>query len=274
MMADHSANTEHANMQPDAVAAYDKVRLAADFGEAAATYDAFAPAQAYVARHVGAAVQDFVAQLDAPVCGLEIGCGTGLLSQHLPFAQGSWLLSDISAPMLAACAQRIGTHQSNVQYVQADGEHAAFPARYDVIASSLALQWFHNLRAGIHHLQKALTPRGRLIIATLGQQTFWEWNHILVQAGVSRLPSPYPTAEQLQAWFPDGRVKEFFVPVSYPQALAFHKAVKAIGAGQPRPGYQPLAPGMLRRALALAPQPFVASYHILRLDLSANTPMS
>ena len=79
------------------------------------------------------------------------------------------------------------------------------------------------------------------IYATLGPDSFGEWRAALADAklaeGVVAMPAlPGVFHEQ----------KEI---VTYEHGTDFLTAMRAIGAGEPRPGYRPLPPGKLRRSL-------------------------
>ena len=102
---------------------------------------------------------------------LEIGCGTGLLTRELARRLGpaDWTLTDISPAMLEIA--RLGpAPQGSVRYAALDGEHPdALPGGYDLICSSLAVQWFGDLNAGLGRLAALLAPGGHLAIATLAE---------------------------------------------------------------------------------------------------------
>jgi malonyl-CoA O-methyltransferase len=56
-----------------------------------------------------------------------------------------------------------------------DGEHPDQRGPFDIIASSLAFQWFADLPAAIARLRALLAPGGWLAFATLAEGSFAEW---------------------------------------------------------------------------------------------------
>ena len=73
-----------------------------------------------------------------------------------------------------------------MRYAALDGEHPdALPGGYDLICSSLAVQWFGDLNAGLGRLAALLAPGGHLAIATLAEDTFAEWRAAHARAGLT-----------------------------------------------------------------------------------------
>ena len=149
-----------------------------------------------------------IARLDLPPRPriLEIGCGTGLLTRELARRLGpaDWMLTDISPAMLEIA--RLGpAPQGSVRYAALDGEHPdALPGGYDLICSSLAVQWFGDLNAGLGRLAALLAPGGHLAIATLAEDTFAEWRAAHARAGLDAgtpaIPRPAPSVRPWAIW--------------------------------------------------------------------------
>jgi malonyl-CoA O-methyltransferase len=68
---------------------------------------------------------------------------------------------------------------------------------------------------------------------------------------------------------PDAGVEERPVTVRYDSAGAFLHALKAIGAGTPRPDYRPVARGQMRGLLATAGRPFPVTYNVVTVTAAA-----
>ena len=85
-------------------------RVGARFGAAATRYDEHAPAQRITATRLA----DAIGRLPLPPRPriLEIGCGTGLLTQALAARLGpaDWTVTDISPAMLARAQQGPANH--------------------------------------------------------------------------------------------------------------------------------------------------------------------
>jgi SAM-dependent methyltransferase len=93
---------------------------------------------------------------------LEIGCGTGELTEKLAARAGRVVALDLSPEMLSAAGVRCA-HLPNVELVHADAlTHPLEPESFDVIASVAA---FHHLplAAMLARAREALRPGGVLL---------------------------------------------------------------------------------------------------------------
>ncbi len=238
-----------------------KGRIARAFSARAGSYDDVAAVQRVVAARVAELV---VASGVRPGRILEIGCGTGFLSEALAaaFPGAELVLTDISAAMLARCRARLGDGPA---YMVLDGEHPeAAGGGFDLIVSSLAMQWFGDLRGGLARLAGLLAPGGRMVFATLGAGTFAEWAAAHAALGLVSGTPAYPALDAVP--WPEGfghAGGEEFLTQGYADGAAFARRLKLLGAGVPAAGYKPLAPGALRRVLELLRGGFEVTYHVL-----------
>jgi malonyl-CoA O-methyltransferase len=172
-----------------------KMRTAQVFSAGAQTYDDAASVQRLVADRFARCIQPGLAE--PPMCILEIGCGTGFSSKRLveAFPGSELLFTDISSSMLRRCRSRLGEGH---RYQVLDGERPTeLAGPFDLIASSLAFQWFTDLRGGLQRLSGLLAPGGRLLFATLGDQTFLEWRQAHADRGLPCGALNYPSAKEL-----------------------------------------------------------------------------
>jgi malonyl-CoA O-methyltransferase len=151
------------------------------FSQAAAAYDMYACVQKSMAQELMRFMEPAKAAQDV----LEIGCGTGFLTQLLTAAlpQATILASDISSGMLAAAQARLGGCPQ-LQFAVKDGEALREQAEYDLVISNAAFQWFVNPKAAFQRIYDSLRPGGRLVFATFGPETFFEL-HASFQAALS-----------------------------------------------------------------------------------------
>ena len=244
----------------------DKSKIAAAFGAAVASYDAAAEAQDRAAAALAARVAGLALPSSPRV--LEVGCGTGLLTRRLlPHIGGRWTITDIAPAMVEATRAALATDAA--QFTVMDGEHPdpIPPDSVDLVVSNLAAQWFADLPAALIALERRLAPGGRLLLTTLGWGSFAEWRHVHDLLGLSCGTPRYPTAGQLHA-ATGARVESDGFTLRYDDGRAFLKALKAIGAGTPAPGYRRLGPAAMKQALAELGAPCSITYEILTVDVA------
>jgi malonyl-CoA O-methyltransferase len=255
-----------------------KAEIARSFDAAAETYDDHAAVQREVARRLA----DRIARQALPPAPriLEVGCGTGLLSEalleRLPGAR--CLFTDLSPAMVRRCREKL-YRLPGVGFAIMDGEAPAVGVGFDLVVSSFALQWFLDLGRALDRLAGCLRPGGRLVFATLGAETFTQWRAAHAAVGLSYGGIALPTAAALvrEIHGPEGpgavklagAIEEQRIVRRYPHAFAFLHELKALGADVPQPGHRPLDPGSLRRLLRRLAggeetrEGFAVTYHVL-----------
>ncbi|TZG27198.1 methyltransferase domain-containing protein [Sphingomonas montanisoli] len=224
-------------------------RIARAFG-AAQGYDSAASVQRVVASELAQRITSRA--LSAAPKVLEIGCGTGFLTGALAprLPDADWTVSDLAPEMIDRARDRLGLV---ADYRVIDGADPAVgldgDARFDLICSSLAFQWFGDLRDAIARNVALLRPGGLLAFATMAAGSFDEWRAAV--GGDTGVPH-YPDAAAIRDMAPAGTMIEVetgawqWCPGS---GRAFLASLKAIGAGVAADGYRPLSPGALRAAL-------------------------
>lgn len=144
------------------------------FASAAMAYDQHALLQREVADIL---IQKLYKDMDQhPQSILEIGCGTGYLTKQLGFLfPNSHIVGlDLAPAMLKVCRKTYP--QGN--YLAADGEQLPFTAPFDLIASSLCLQWFQQPEVSLKNL---INLGKKLALTTFGPQSFREWHEACQQ---------------------------------------------------------------------------------------------
>ncbi|WP_353861475.1 dethiobiotin synthase [Azospirillum formosense] len=234
-----------------------KAAIAAAFGKAAPGYEEHAAVQRAAAERLA----ERVACLPLPARPrvLEIGCGTGFLSRALRERIGpaDWLLTDLSPDMLARCRATLGNPTDSAFRI-VDGEQPDLDGPFDLIVSSLALQWFRNPATALAHWVGLLAPGGRIAIATLAADSFREWREAHHALGLEAGVPTYPTRHDLDRLWPAGgrgSVEEERLLRRHADGLEFLAELKGIGAHLPAEGRRPLPPGALRRVLRRLERP-------------------
>lgn len=225
-------------------------QIARRFDDAARTYDE----HSYIQRHVATRFANSIASFALPpnLNVLEIGCGTGHLTEGLAmnFPDARIVATDISPSMLRACRNRLGVDK-RFSYVAMDGTKPTLLPNFDLVCSSLALQWFPDLAASLRTLAKMLVPGGTLCVTLLGARTFHEWRDAHLRHGLSAGSLEFLSMEACEELFPKGQLQlctEQYVdqPSSI---LEFLRALRAIGADTPVTGHTAISPGRFRKVL-------------------------
>ncbi|EFG84032.1 dethiobiotin synthase [Novacetimonas hansenii] len=241
-----------------------KQLIARSFG-AASGYDAVARIQRIAARQLAQRIAQ-TCPTPGPQRILEIGCGTGFLTQHLRrlFPAAQIVATDIAPGML---------HQTQAKFLDdpalschvMDAEQPDLTGPFDLICSSMAMQWFSARHETLRRLAALLSPGGVMAFSTLCRDSFTQWRGYYATLG---LPCPMPVYPDLamleQEWPRTGKgswTHETIIEV--PQsALSFLRELRAIGADVPTTAQ--VLPGGLRRVLKQADRDatFSVNYNI------------
>jgi malonyl-CoA O-methyltransferase len=218
-------------------------RIADRFGRAASTYESATPVQRQVAARLAERILASGAPHGARVA--EFGCGTGYLARALEprLEPNLWVATDL-APAMARTA-RAATPLVAVM----DAARPALRPGFDLVCSSLALQWLTAQPSVVGAWRGLVRPGGRLAVATLVDGSFAEWRAALAEAGATGVGPTFPPLEEARAWFaPDAAVEILELDERHASALDFLHALRAAGADAADSGA--LKAGVMRRAMA------------------------
>ncbi|MEZ8731597.1 malonyl-ACP O-methyltransferase BioC [Vibrio splendidus] len=147
----------------------DKSAIAEAFGKAATTYDKHAEFQ----RDVGHRLLDKLPRDLSGLKVLDLGCGTGYFSEQMVKRGAEVVCADLSVGMLERAEQRCGASVS--LYQQADAEQLPFEdGCFDIVFSSLALQWCDDLSSPLKEMKRVVAVGGRVIFSTLFDGSLFE----------------------------------------------------------------------------------------------------
>lgn len=196
----------------------DKNRMRKHFNQHADEYEQFAVIQKEMADQLLSKLFGFFDMTgQQPRRVLEIGCGTGYLTQqlieHVPGLQLTAL--DLSEKMLLQAKRKCGEAADRVQWVLADVERWAqrqasdvevgkqATDNYDLIVSNATFQWLNTPQETLRYLAKLLNRKGCLAYSTFGENTFYELHTSFALAEqalslpLSRHGQPFP---KMKAW--------------------------------------------------------------------------
>ncbi len=209
--------------------ALDKTKIKQSFGNASQTYDSVAELQRNVGRDL---LRAFLPQnLTGNV--IDLGCGTGFLTQALLPHCKNLIAVDLALPMLQMTREKL---RDSINYVCADAEQLPFSTEsIDTIFSNLALQWCLPIDQALKELQRVLVKGGELVFSTFSSNTLHElktaWTNVDDFAHVN----DFYTAPQLQfalenAGFVSIEIKNQSYISRYDSVLDLMRELKHIGA--------------------------------------------
>lgn len=216
-----------------------KLAIAEAFGKAARAYDQHAQFQ----RDIGNELLDL---LPADLQGkrvLDIGCGTGYFTSLLAQRGAIVTAADLSIEMLKQTELRCGT--SIYRYCQADAEALPFDnQQFDIVFSSLALQWCDDLADPLKELHRVTKKGGTVVFSTLMSGSLFElqkaWAEIDSYQHVNQFLSENQIKIALeQAGSQNHQLDLRTVQLWYASAFSLMRDLKGIGAtyvGERSPG--------------------------------------
>lgn len=170
-----------------------KARVSASFLRALGTYESQAGLQAELAREL---LDRLLPRLRSPLGNvLEIGCGTGLVTEALlrHRTPSTLYLNDLVPELSPALQERVRFLPDRV-WMPGDIEDLELPAPLDLVLSGATFQWLLDLPALLERLRRALRPGGLLAFTTFGPRNLEELRSLTGQG------LPYPEPEALKTW--------------------------------------------------------------------------
>ena len=141
----------------------DKTAVEHNFSKAAILYDRYADHHRIIADRL----MDFVLPDAAPGSILEIGCGTGILTEKLldRFSASFVTALDISHSMVDRCRFKLN-NSGRLSFLVADAEeYSQSGNRYDLVVSSCSIQWFHYRKRFVESIYASLPAGGFCLMA-------------------------------------------------------------------------------------------------------------
>ena len=205
--------------------------IARSFGAAATHYDEHARLQ----RDVADTLLDYLPQDLAPEWMLDLGCGTGYCGERLQrrFPASCLMSLDLALPML----KRTRLRGLDTSLVCADAKQLPLSAGcFDLLFSSLTIQWCADLPALFAEVARVLRPGGLALLSTFGPATLRELRSAWAQVDDQRHVNDFaPSGALLAAARQSGLVCALHSETRlefHASLLALGRSLKAIGAQQ------------------------------------------
>lgn len=228
------------------------------FNKNADTYDLVGEVQVKVANSLAARIasQSFHRIL-------EIGCGTGFLSQHLltKFPSANIILSDIAPRMIEKIKKKFS--ETNVCAICEDAETYVSEHAYDLIASSMTFQWFIEHTNSLNNIYHNLAQQGHLNFAMLGENSLKEWREIIDLKKIQLPEMHFIPLTQIKKLFPTIRLEKEVIVQEYDSLNHFLFSLKKLGATAVKENYIPTTAGKMRALLQEFSSPLKMSYEII-----------
>lgn len=225
----------------------DRQAVARAFDKAADVYDDYAVLQ----QEVESRLLERVAYFElTPRRVLDLGCGTGRGSAALAasFADADIVMLDRAPGMLRHSRQRA----PNAGAVCADMHQLPFaPGRFDLVFSSLAVQWSTEEPRLFQEVRRILRPGGLFLFTSFGPDTLHELRSAWAAAEdgrqhVNRFPDMHDVGDALvKAGFRDPVMDREEIVLEYGDVRTLMRELKAIGAGN---AARDRAPGLTGKA--------------------------
>jgi malonyl-CoA O-methyltransferase len=241
-----------------------KQAIQRNFSRRGGTYDRYARVQPWMAAELLRGCREVLVHARDI---LEVGCGTGYLTQLLRQANPTATLValDLDLSLLKLARDRLAG-DTRIHFVAADGEAFA-GGSYDLIIANSVFQWFSRPRETLQEYYRLLRPGGCLAFSTLGPATFRELNIALRQAAEN---PPWPDSPGVvalsfsgkekwqrflgQAGFQEVSVQREEYTETHATVQDFLRALQGTGATNPAP--RPLSPRRFRHMAAIYHQAF------------------
>ncbi len=229
---------------PSRIFSLDRRAVLQAFDRASGSYDAAAALQERVRNEL----IDRLAELkQTPKTILDLGAGTGHASRSLKrIHPGAMVVAVDIAPGMLARAKAQSRWLRRFERVRADAYSLPFrDASFDLVYSSLMLQWCDDLDAAFGEIARVLKPGGLLLFSTFGPGTLAELREAWAASGdagnhVNHFFDPHAIgAALMHAGLAEPVLDVDRIVMRYPDARALMRELKAIGAhnvtaGRPR----------------------------------------
>ncbi|MFC1709050.1 methyltransferase domain-containing protein [Candidatus Omnitrophota bacterium] len=153
------------------------VLLKEKFSKASKNYDEISVIQ----REVADKLYDRIKLTDSVHNVLDVGIGTGYLSQRLKSEYPDLKVYgiDLAMGMLERSRQKI----LDALLVQSDAKHLTFKERsFDLVVSNLAYQWVRDLKQALQSVKSVLKDKGKIYFTIFSDNTLRELREVIFES--------------------------------------------------------------------------------------------
>ena len=209
---------------------FDKLKVRSNFDKSAINYSQKAFLQRNVANHLSELSIYYINKFDRI---LDLGSGTGFLADniHYSFPSKTIYQIDFSYNML-----KESFANNRVLNISADIEFLPFRCNdFDLILSSLALQWINNLQKTVESISKLLClKKGYFIFSIIGDDSLKELKESCVKVGVNLSINDFIKKEDVEKIisnnFSDYKITSQIFELEYNDVYDLLRSIKSIGA--------------------------------------------
>ncbi|SFS30907.1 malonyl-ACP O-methyltransferase BioC [Marininema halotolerans] len=216
----------------------EKELIARQFNRYADEYDQVAVVQQRMAHRILETLDEQGAE---PERILEIGCGTGYLTQLLGerFPNAKYTVIDIAENMIKLARKRVNEGLT-IQFVVGDVEDQTWEAEsFDLIVSNATVHWLTRPECTLINLSKALKPGGLFVASTFGPDTLGELDQIYQNLSLNesypeqrryRFQSPEEWVRMMDEADIEGDYAVCWHRIHYPETVSLLGAIQRMGA--------------------------------------------
>ena len=212
-----------------------KQKVTQSFSKAAHKYHEQAEIQQKVAEGLTASVRPWK-DIIPPGPVLEVGCGTGFLTERMikEFPNREFVITDASEEMVRFTKDRF--HDDNkLSFEVLDVDELSDPEpTYALIVTNFTAQWFSDTAVGLEKLAKMLKPGGLLLTTFPGNHSFTEWYECCLELGLPFTANPLPDVEEVVVKLSLGPVQidyyENDLYQEFSSSMDFFRHLKDVGA--------------------------------------------
>ena len=195
----------------------------ASFGKKAKDYEK----HAFVQSEAAAWLAEWLPMHACKTC-LELGAGTGLLTNYLKNQFEHLECSDIEPAMVAICRSKFPTLTHRVRDAWAPQSDTG---KWDLVTASSVLQWASNPQTVMQNWRKLLSPRGRILVGLFVEPSLPE----MLEVTGGRSPLVWRDEDTWRSIFEAAgfsvvRMESKTQRYSYKSALELWKSVHGTGA--------------------------------------------